>query len=145
MGTPKATFDCLRTIVAFRMYNDNMGCEKYRSTFWRSDRRGHIGGDVRECILERFVCVHDTYRVPFVDATAVYRNGYQWAGKGKWVSMTLKRPKKAGGAKKKKPVRKEDDEDDDTVNTFILRSPGHLVDDIIAGDRNLGSGCRGGP
>lgn len=41
-------------------------------------------------------------------------NGYQWAGKGKWVSMTLKRPKKAGGAKKKKPVRKEDDEDDDT-------------------------------
>ncbi|KAK0231789.1 galactose oxidase [Armillaria nabsnona] len=41
-------------------------------------------------------------------------NGYQWVGKGKWVSMTLKRPKKAGGAKKKKPVKKEDDEDDDT-------------------------------
>ncbi|PBK64706.1 galactose oxidase [Armillaria solidipes] len=41
-------------------------------------------------------------------------NGYQWAGKGKWVSMTLKRPKKAGGAKKKKPVKNEDDENDDT-------------------------------
>ncbi|KAK0439111.1 galactose oxidase [Armillaria borealis] len=40
-------------------------------------------------------------------------NGYQWAGKGKWVSMTLKRPKKAGGTKKK-PVKNEDDEDDDT-------------------------------
>ncbi|KAK0190088.1 galactose oxidase [Armillaria mellea] len=41
-------------------------------------------------------------------------NGYQWAGKGKWVSMTLKRPKKAGGGKKKKTVKKEDDEDEDT-------------------------------
>ncbi|KAK0465820.1 galactose oxidase [Armillaria novae-zelandiae] len=41
-------------------------------------------------------------------------NGYQWAGKGKWVSMTLKRPKKAGGTKKRKPVKKEDDNDEDT-------------------------------
>ncbi|SJL15060.1 uncharacterized protein ARMOST_18542 [Armillaria ostoyae] len=48
-------------------------------------------------------------------------NGYQWAGKGKWVSMTLKRPKKAGGAKKKKPVKNEDDEDDDTGTEVPVR------------------------
>ncbi|PBK88007.1 galactose oxidase [Armillaria gallica] len=48
-------------------------------------------------------------------------NGYQWVGKGKWVSMTLKRPKKAGGAKKKKPVKNEDDEDDDTGTEVPVR------------------------
>ncbi|KAK0213836.1 galactose oxidase [Armillaria fumosa] len=41
-------------------------------------------------------------------------NGYQWAGKGKWMSMTLKRPKKAGGAKKRKPMKKEDEDDEDS-------------------------------
>ncbi|KAK0213856.1 hypothetical protein IW262DRAFT_1411933 [Armillaria fumosa] len=41
-------------------------------------------------------------------------NGYQWAGKGKWVSMTLKRPKKAGGVKKRKPMKKEDEDDEDS-------------------------------
>ncbi|KAK0449028.1 galactose oxidase [Desarmillaria tabescens] len=55
-------------------------------------------------------------------------NGYQWTGKGKWVSMTLKRPKKAGGTKKKKPTKKEDDGDDDTmVRTLILR----LLDTLL--------------
>ncbi|KAK0491994.1 galactose oxidase [Armillaria luteobubalina] len=41
-------------------------------------------------------------------------NGYQWSGKGKWVSMTLKRPKKAGWAKKRKPMKKEDEDDEDS-------------------------------
>ncbi|EGN92555.1 hypothetical protein SERLA73DRAFT_117156 [Serpula lacrymans var. lacrymans S7.3] len=42
--------------------------------------------------------------------------GYQLAGNGRWISMTLKRPKKGGSAKKKKPVlhpprREEQDEE----------------------------------
>lgn len=46
------------------------------------------------------------------------RYGYQLSGKGKWVSMVLKRPKKkAGGAKKKKnipaPAYKPGDEHDE--------------------------------
>jgi hypothetical protein len=53
------------------------------------------------------------------------RNGYHWAGKGKWVSMTLRRPKKKGsGGKKSKiavatPVQAlgdEEDQDSDDAN-----------------------------
>jgi hypothetical protein len=34
--------------------------------------------------------------------SASYRNGYQLTGNGRWVSMTLKRPKKNGAQKRKK-------------------------------------------
>ena len=43
----------------------------------------------------------------------VYRNGYQGAGNGKWVSMMLKTPKKKGGKRKKDRMRQDDDEDED--------------------------------
>ncbi|KAJ8502566.1 hypothetical protein ONZ45_g11637 [Pleurotus djamor] len=50
-------------------------------------------------------------------------NGYQLSGKGRWVSMNLRRPKVKGGAKKKKPpaptasARMDDDSDgnDDVI------------------------------
>ncbi len=32
------------------------------------------------------------------------RNGYQWNGKGKWVSMTLRRPKKSSNSQGKKSI-----------------------------------------
>lgn len=42
------------------------------------------------------------------------RNGYLISGKGRWVSLTLKKPKKKGGAggKKKKPVPNLPDNED---------------------------------
>ncbi|KAJ7343500.1 galactose oxidase [Mycena albidolilacea] len=63
-------------------------------------------------------------------------NGYQIAGKGKWVSMTLKRPKnkgKSGGKKKNQvPVYKPEDhgsdDDEDMENTTTQQPPVVEVD-----------------
>ncbi|KAJ6596878.1 galactose oxidase [Mycena vulgaris] len=64
-------------------------------------------------------------------------NGYQLAGKGKWVSMTLKRPKSKGKAagKKKNHVaayKPEDhgdtDDDDDTENKPTIQPPLPVVE-----------------
>jgi hypothetical protein len=53
------------------------------------------------------------------------RNGYQIAGKGKWVSMTLKRPKnkgKSGGKKKiQVPVYKPEDHGSDDDEDMEVR------------------------
>lgn len=52
----------------------------------------------------------------------IFRNGYQLTGNGRWVSMTLKRPKKVGTQKKKKgpsgsgppPVQRFDEDEEDS-------------------------------
>ncbi|KAF7427847.1 hypothetical protein PC9H_007063 [Pleurotus ostreatus] len=52
-------------------------------------------------------------------------NGYQLTGKGRWMSMTLRRPKAKGGAKKKKPQaasaqRGEDSDAEDAADSVVM-------------------------
>ncbi|KAG1733380.1 uncharacterized protein EDB91DRAFT_1149256 [Suillus paluster] len=55
--------------------------------------------------------------------------GYQLAGNGRWQSMTLKKPKKAGKGGRQKPVaiqqgaHEDSDEDDDAVKTKETKRP----------------------
>lgn len=42
------------------------------------------------------------YGFPLTEHDVWVRNGYQWMGKGRWVSMTLRRPKKKGGSSSNK-------------------------------------------
>ncbi|KAJ7594667.1 galactose oxidase [Mycena floridula] len=58
-------------------------------------------------------------------------NGYQWAGKGKWVSMPLRRPKTTG-AQKKKPVQQSDDQQSGPAIT-----PGKPDNELDPDDPNL--------
>lgn len=41
------------------------------------------------------------------------RNGYQWTGKGRWISLNLRRPKKPGGKQKLAPITKTSASDDE--------------------------------
>ncbi|KIK70141.1 hypothetical protein GYMLUDRAFT_34611 [Collybiopsis luxurians FD-317 M1] len=56
-------------------------------------------------------------------------NGYQWTGKGRWVSLALRKPKKKGGGAKKKAAAQSaqkdnasDSDSDGTSNTPVVKA-----------------------
>ncbi|KAF9078054.1 hypothetical protein BDP27DRAFT_1388596 [Rhodocollybia butyracea] len=66
-------------------------------------------------------------------------NGYHWTGKGRWVSMTLRKPKKKAGGKKKSVAipntKYSDDEDDDVPKTPMKpMAPSAVTTNRIIGD-----------
>lgn len=59
-------------------------------------------------------------------STMPCRNAYQWTGKGRWLSLTLRKPKKKAGAGRKKqglqpPPQRGDESDDEHEVSFSLR------------------------
>ncbi|KAE9399333.1 galactose oxidase [Gymnopus androsaceus JB14] len=61
-------------------------------------------------------------------------NGYQWPGKGRWVSMALRKPKKKAGGGAKKNIVKTDEDDDDTSFKATPRAPSTVTTKRIIGD-----------
>ena len=71
-----------------------------------------LNGNNLRCLASSLVSVR------LMMSTMPCRNAYQWTGKGRWLSLTLRKPKKKAGAGRKKqglqpPPQRGDESDDE--------------------------------